>query len=1443
MYFYYPLKTIYYRQKLLMKYLKKNRVIIFMLRSYYCVFFSFLFTATHCQTPQPKFIALNGSRNYSDIKSILADSKNFLWFGCNQGLIRFDGSNYIRFVPDINSKTIPSGRITALHEDAKGIIWIGTADKGLFYYNYSTDKFISIQNSITFFIDDIQDFKNQLAVTANKAVYTFDAEKKELLALPVSEIFKKNNIAVVKCLADAKNNATLWILTSDGLYNYTDAALTKIHNYPYSVDELNNSLKTLSLATNGNIYSATKNIGLIEFSVADKKVSVLPFSKKSGKAYSSNNIDALHFYYNDNLLIATQDSGLSLFNTKEKKFHFFNQNNFPESDIFRFQATAFSSNKNNIVFATQNKGIWVYNNAAAGRFVSVPVLSKYNKVPGSVYARSLLAVPEQNTVYVGSFFGDGLYVYNTATGSTKSYPFIKNIPAPKTLIITFILQDYNGTIWLASQQNGILIFDKEKQIIIPAGEKYATLSILSAKKIFCIYEDKLHNLYIGTGGNGLVIINEKRNELQNYLHDSKNEKSILTDSIFAEKFFEDNAGNIWISTIKGISVFEPATKQFYNFIDQPAKNNSIAKAFWYSTAQDNAGNIFIGTNDGVYKIKAGKKTLANAKHLTDKDGLLHNNIYSMVKDKQGLLWITCRNGISCYNTLTEKFTNFTYKNGLPAKTLMSPVQMGTDGNIYHGAVEKFFYFNTDSLLTKKTEPEVWLTGLKIFDKDSLPGLELNTLEKLKLNYTQHSFSFSFTSPNLFYADDAAYTYILEGEDKDWKIAGNRNYATYTNLQPGNYSFKVKAKSQDGEWSKNVRSIQIIIAAPFWQRWWFILLYVIFILAAVYFFIKRREKIIKRREAEKTEIEKLRAANYQYQLEIEQVINYFATAISGQTTVDDMLWDVTKNCISKLGFEDCVIYLADDEGKILIQKSAWGPKTTEEKKIINPIKIPFGKGIVGSVALNNKAEIINDTSKDKRYIVDDVRRLSEVSVPISNDGKLLGVIDSEHSQKKFYTERHLQILSTIASLVANRIVIIKAEEMAKQKEIEVLKLKASNFQYQLEIEQVINYFATSISAQYSIDEMLWDVSKNLIGKLGFEDCMIYLWNKDKNLLVQKSGYGLKGDMQVEKNKNVYNVPKGKGIVGAAAESRQGILVNDTSKDKRYFSADDKIMFSELSVPIIHNNETIGVINTEHSKKNFFTQRHLQILTTIASLCADKIDKINAEQQTREKEVEVFKLNKDLATSQLTALRAQMNPHFIFNALNSVQQYILTGDVDQANKYLSKFSRLQREVLNHCDQNFISLDKEIEMLNLYLELEQLRFNENFEYYINLTDDIDSSEIKIPPMILQPFVENAIWHGLMPKQGLRQVSISFTLSSYNYLQCTIKDNGIGREAAAKVKEQSGNTANHKSKGLGLVYERLKLLEQQYQQPFTVAINDLTAPNGNVQGTQVILTLFIGH
>jgi len=233
----------------------------------------------------------------------------------------------------------------------------------------------------------------------------------------------------------------------------------------------------------------------------------------------------------------------------------------------------------------------------------------------------------------------------------------------------------------------------------------------------------------------------------------------------------------------------------------------------------------------------------------------------------------------------------------------------------------------------------------------------------------------------------------------------------------------------------------------------------------------------------------------------------------------------------------------------------------------------------------------------------------------------------------------------------------------------------------------------------------------------------------------------------------------------------------------------------------------------------------------------------EAKSREKELEVMRLNKEFATSQLTALRMQMNPHFIFNALNSVQHFILQGNVVEANKYLAKFSKLQREILHSSDQQFITLEKEIEILTWYLELEQYRFGESFTWQINKSEEIEPEELKIPPMVLQPFVENAIWHGLMPRQTDRALTIYYDLYSEDILQVTLRDNGIGRAASSQLKQNEAlHKKKHESKGMSMVHQRLQLLQEQYGKPFNATVSDITDLHGQVQGTQVILRIFIG-
>lgn len=209
--------------------------------------------------------------------------------------------------------------------------------------------------------------------------------------------------------------------------------------------------------------------------------------------------------------------------------------------------------------------------------------------------------------------------------------------------------------------------------------------------------------------------------------------------------------------------------------------------------------------------------------------------------------------------------------------------------------------------------------------------------------------------------------------------------------------------------------------------------------------------------------------------------------------------------------------------------------------------------------------------------------------------------------------------------------------------------------------------------------------------------------------------------------------------------------------------------------------------------------------------------------------------EAAAAKLQSLRLQMNPHFLFNALNSIQELILTGSNDGAASYLSKFSKLLRKVLAHSDQEWVSLGEEIAMLKLYLELEALRFCGTFEYQIECSPGLDPGQYKVPTLLIQPFVENAIWHGLLHKQGKRCLRLQFEAEGDDNLLCTVEDNGVGRKAALQ------NTAaeRHTGKGTSAAQQRLEVLNSRYSQFNSLKIIDLFEFDGSPAGTKVRIKL----
>jgi ligand-binding sensor domain-containing protein len=211
---------------------------------------------------------------------------------------------------------------------------------------------------------------------------------------------------------------------------------------------------------------------------------------------------------------------------------------------------------------------------------------------------------------------------------------------------------------------------------------------------------------------------------------------------------------------------------------------------------------------------------------------------------------------------------------------------------------------------------------------------------------------------------------------------------------------------------------------------------------------------------------------------------------------------------------------------------------------------------------------------------------------------------------------------------------------------------------------------------------------------------------------------------------------------------------------------------------------------------------------------------------------LKLNKYMQQ----ALSKQMNPHFIFNSLNSIQYYILKNDRASSNKYLAKFARLMRIILDNSQQQLITLQEELNALNLYVELEAMRFKEKFSYTITIDEKLDTSSFKIPPLLIQPYVENAIWHGLMHKERNGILAIDLSLND-NAIKCTITDNGIGREKAGEIK--SKKTQTYKSHGTKITGDRLNLINTLNNMQMQINYFDLKDGSGNAIGTKVDITI----
>lgn len=272
---------------------------------------------------------------------------------------------------------------------------------------------------------------------------------------------------------------------------------------------------------------------------------------------------------------------------------------------------------------------------------------------------------------------------------------------------------------------------------------------------------------------------------------------------------------------------------------------------------------------------------------------------------------------------------------------------------------------------------------------------------------------------------------------------------------------------------------------------------------------------------------------------------------------------------------------------------------------------------------------------------------------------------------------------------------------------------------------------------------------------------------------------------------------------------------------------------LIICTLPSSEAFGQAGTSAIPVNFFILVLMAVL--LMAIAAVFIVHRRFKRAMAAAEEQRTVLRQRLTDLETKVLRAQMNPHFIFNSLNSINRYIVKSEPETASAYLTKFGKLIRMILDNSNHRLISLEEELNALKLYIELEALRFNKKFSYSIHVSDDVNPNSFGLPPLIIQPFIENAIWHGLLHKESPGELMISITRCNTG-IRCIVEDNGIGRKKAAELKSRSINT--DKSYGLKITTERIKRINEHS----TIAVEDLHDEFGNAAGTRVTLEIAPG-
>ena len=746
---------------------------------------------SHYLTNRFEHITVEDGIPDNDVTGFLKDHLGFLWIGTGNGLVRYDGYNFVTYQHNPkNISSINNNFIFTIYEDKERVLWVGTW-YGLEKFNRTTGTFIHYtpdpsadENNLGNEVYTIHEDKYRtLWVGSGNGLYKFDRTTEKFKVFRYDSTDSGSIYDNVISWIFEDNEGSLWFGGRGGLdkLNFETGKFEHYWNDSTNRNKVwgqNTSkywINSIYGDNKGSIWLGT-HMGIVEFNPGSGN-----FNQYIPTPGTKPNVMAPFCTDLSGVLWVAALNGLYAFDIKSKKFidHYSHDYTEPGS---------LSSDYLFSVYFDRTGTLWV---GTIGGGIDKLNLKKNSIKSYNLDSRVISFIEDKGILFVkadNEGFKYGWFKFNPATEEISFNPFGKN---------NVVWKENSGDLWFEDKAGGLYKKDYRSNIKY----FYDISGKIFNKPISYVYENK-KRFWIGTEGHGLYFLDRATLKIYKFPN----------IKISVSLIYEDSYGLLWIQTRYGkLLCFDQKQGTVTKFMPDPKVSGSIIGRQVRCIYEDKKNRLWFASNQGLDKYNRKTKKFTHY--------LLNNAIEGILEDDHGFLWLATNKGVLKFDPEQNLFKNFDVSNWISVKYGGFQMSFRADnGEMYFAGLKGFIRFHPDSLKVNKSIPPVVITSFKIFNKEAKLDTAISEKKIIYLPYSENNISFEFAALNYTSPQKNQYAYIMEGLDKDWFYSGSRRYASYSNLDPGEYVFRVKGSNNDGIWNETGTSISIIITPPWWETW-------------------------------------------------------------------------------------------------------------------------------------------------------------------------------------------------------------------------------------------------------------------------------------------------------------------------------------------------------------------------------------------------------------------------------------------------------------------------------------------------------------------------------------------------------------------------------------------------------------------------------------------------